>query len=104
MTKPPGPEAATLTVPRYLSVADLQDLLSISRTNAYALIHEPDFPGPLVLGRLYRYPADEVLAWIESHRGSPTRRGSKPAPSSKRSRGAARTPMPDGPPIRFRSA
>jgi hypothetical protein len=45
-------------------------MLDLGRTATYALIKEDGFPPPLVLGNRYRYPADEVTAWLEERRAA----------------------------------
>ncbi len=54
---------------RYLTVKDLQKKLNISRTKAYQLVNQPDFP-KLKIGRDIRIPEtrlDEFLGSIIYH-------------------------------------
>ena len=48
-----------------LTVAEMADLLRISRPVAYELIHAEDGPPVLRIGRAVRIPADGLQAWIE---------------------------------------
>ena len=50
---------------RYLTVKDLQERLKISRTKAYYLVNQPDFP-KLKIGRDIRIPETKLEEFLGS--------------------------------------
>lgn len=50
---------------RYLTVKDLQEKLKISRSKAYRLVSQPDFP-KLKIGRDIRIPETQLEEFLES--------------------------------------
>ncbi|MBR0342808.1 MAG: helix-turn-helix domain-containing protein [Oscillospiraceae bacterium] len=50
---------------RYLTVKDLQKKLNISRTKAYQLVNQPDFP-KLKIGRDIRIPETRLEEFLGS--------------------------------------
>ena len=56
---------------QYLSRADIGRMLSLKPSAVSALCAHPDFPSPVIINsRVYRYPADEVHAYLQRLRGS----------------------------------
>lgn len=56
---------------QYLSRADIGRMLSLKSSAVLTLCARPDFPEPIVINsRVYRYPADEVHAYLERLRGN----------------------------------
>ena len=54
-------------LPMFLSVMEMAALLGISRSNAYELAAEEDFPKlKLVPGRVI-IPRDRLLEWLDEH-------------------------------------
>ncbi|WP_448582043.1 helix-turn-helix transcriptional regulator [Thermaurantiacus sp.] len=51
-----------------LTIAEVLDMLSMSRSSFYRLIRNSDFPEPLRIGSGVRYNAAEVEAWIAARR------------------------------------
>ena len=52
-------------LPMFLSVMDLADLLGISRSSAYELVNEEEFPKlKIVQGRTI-IPRDRLLEWLD---------------------------------------
>jgi prophage regulatory protein len=51
-----------------LTIAEVLDMLSMSRSTFYRLIRNSEFPAPLRIGSGVRYSAPEVEAWIEAQR------------------------------------
>ena len=49
-----------------VSVEEMADMLGISRSVAYQLIKEKDFPVIKIGSRLV-VPRDKFIAWVESH-------------------------------------
>jgi predicted DNA-binding transcriptional regulator AlpA len=54
--------------PQLLTIAEVLDMLSMSRSGFYRLIRNSEFPEPLRIGHGVRYSAPEVEAWIEAQR------------------------------------
>jgi excisionase family DNA binding protein len=52
-------------LPLMLSVPDLASVLGISRTRAYELAREKDFPA-LTIGARILVPRDKLIAWIDA--------------------------------------
>lgn len=52
-------------LPLYMSVEDVRDVLRISRTRAYEIIHADGFPA-VWFGRRCIIPRDKFLAWIDA--------------------------------------
>ena len=52
-------------LPLYLTVEEIRDVLHISRTRAYEIIHADDFPA-IWLGRRCVIPRDRFLAWLDA--------------------------------------
>lgn len=46
-----------------LTIKELQDYLKISRSKAYELVNEPEFP-TLRIGKNIRIPKDQLEEWI----------------------------------------
>jgi excisionase family DNA binding protein len=64
------PELSRPSPPRRLyTPRELQDVLQVKRTTAYALLAGPLKDDVVRVGRLVRVPADAVDAWIDSQRG-----------------------------------
>lgn len=55
----------TEDLPLYMTVEDVRDVLRISRTRAYEIIHSDGFPG-VWLGRRCVIPRDKFLSWIDA--------------------------------------
>lgn len=53
-------------LPAILDAKKLQELLPISRSGVYALLHDPTFP-TLRLGKRILVPRDEMLLWFEKN-------------------------------------
>ena len=53
-----------LTLPKILTVPDIARYLRISRSAAYELVHETDFPA-LILGRKIRVRRESFLSWLD---------------------------------------
>ncbi|MDW7729708.1 MAG: helix-turn-helix domain-containing protein [Bacillota bacterium] len=57
-------------LPICLTVADVQQILGISKSSALRLIREPDFPairiGERLGGRRVIIPRDKFVAWLEN--------------------------------------
>lgn len=58
----------TVNVPQLLTITDLMELLTIRKTAAYELVKAKRFPKPIRVGSLRRWPADEVLEWLQGQR------------------------------------
>jgi excisionase family DNA binding protein len=57
------------TVPDAVGGYELaEQLTGLKRSTLYALVHERRIPHVRLSGRLVRFRADEVRAWLESHR------------------------------------
>lgn len=54
-------------LPLVLTPQDVQDVLGISRNNAYALVHSKGFP-VIRIGKLYRINRDKFIQWMETTR------------------------------------
>ena len=55
----------TVEMPEMLTQAEVCDLLTISRSTLHRWDSEfPDFPEPRKIGRLIRYDAAELTAWV----------------------------------------
>ena len=52
-------------LPLYMSVEDLRDVLRVSRTRAYEIIHSDGFPA-VWFGKRCVIPRDQFLAWMDS--------------------------------------
>lgn len=55
-------------LPLVLSAPQLADMLDISRSAAYALLHRADFP-TLRIGKRLLVPRDKLLVWLDTHSG-----------------------------------
>ena len=53
-------------LPLMLNADEVANVLSISRANAYALMHNRDFP-VLRLGRRLLVPRDNLISWIQAN-------------------------------------
>ena len=53
-------------LPLVLNASQLADVLSISRANAYNLLHREDFP-TLHIGKRMLVPKDRLIRWIEAN-------------------------------------
>lgn len=53
-------------LPLLLNVKQLADLLGVSYSSAYELIHEDDFPS-LHIGKHIVVPKEELRKWISAH-------------------------------------
>ena len=53
-------------LPLVLNATQLADVLSISRANAYNLLHREDFP-TLHIGKRMLVPKDRLIRWIEAN-------------------------------------
>lgn len=53
---------------KFMSVPEMADLMNISLSKAYALIHRPGFPA-LRLGRRVIIPYDRLMLWVEENLG-----------------------------------
>lgn len=53
-------------LPLMLNADEVANVLSISRANAYALMHSRDFP-VLRLGRRLLVPRDNLISWIQAN-------------------------------------
>lgn len=51
-------------LPLMLSVMEVASLLGVSRSSAYELVREKDFPS-LTIGSRIIVPRDKLIAWIE---------------------------------------
>ena len=51
-------------LPLVLNATQLADLLSISRANAYNLLHREDFP-TLHIGKRMLVPRDKLVRWMD---------------------------------------
>lgn len=64
----------TLPDTEFLKVSDIQHLMNIGTTSAYALTHMYDFP-VCTFGKAIRIPRDAFLDWLEAHTYNPRRYG-----------------------------
>ncbi len=55
----------TEELPLYMTVEEVRDVLHISRTRAYEIIHADGFPA-VWFGRRCVIPRDKFLAWIDA--------------------------------------
>lgn len=53
-------------LPLMLNAEDVASVLSISRANAYVLLHSADFPA-LHIGRRILVPRDNLISWIQAN-------------------------------------
>lgn len=53
-------------LPLMLNADEVANVLSISRANAYTLMHSRDFP-VLRLGRRLLVPRDNLISWIQAN-------------------------------------
>ena len=53
--------------PKHVTTADMAALLSVSQQTLHRLAALPDCPVVRV-GRVYRWPVQDVLAWLKSDR------------------------------------
>ena len=51
-----------------ISVAEMAEMMSISKTTAWQLTHRNDFPN-IRIGRRIFVPLNKLIAWIDSHCG-----------------------------------
>ncbi|MET0590849.1 MAG: helix-turn-helix domain-containing protein [Naasia sp.] len=51
---------------RFLTVAEVADMMRVSRMTVYRLVHSGDLPA-IRFGRSYRVPESAVVAAIENH-------------------------------------
>lgn len=58
------------TQPVMLSVADVADLLSVSRQTVYNLIYHSNLPSVLIGGTLRRIPREDFDAWLKQQAAS----------------------------------
>ena len=56
-------------LPLVLNARDMADLLGISMTAAYGLIHAENFP-TITVGRRKLVPRDELIKWMNGQRNS----------------------------------
>ncbi len=61
-----------LTLPEILTVPDIARYLRISRSAAYELAHDTDFPA-LILGRKIRVRRESFLSWLDVQENTKTR-------------------------------
>ena len=61
-----------LTLPEILTVPDIARYLRISRSAAYELAHETDFPA-LILGRKIRVRRESFLSWLDMQENTKAR-------------------------------
>ena len=54
----------------FLSLKEACRALSVSRTTLYKLMAEGAFVKPVKIGRSTRFPADEVLLWVEEKKNA----------------------------------
>ncbi|PGH85791.1 DNA-binding protein [Bacillus thuringiensis] len=54
-------------LPFSLKAADIQKLLNISRSSAYALMKRDDFP-TIIIGKSKRVKAEDFLKWLEAQK------------------------------------
>ena len=57
---------STNELPLTLRAAEVADLLGISRSNAYRLMHGEDFP-VLRIGKRLLVPRSGLLRWVDEH-------------------------------------
>jgi excisionase family DNA binding protein len=60
---------------RLLSIADVADLLGVSRWTLYGWRCRREGPPGLKIGGRVRYRPDDLEQWIEEHREEPVARG-----------------------------
>ncbi len=60
----------TKSAVRYMSIKTIRDRFEIGRWAAYRLVEQDGFPVPLIVGQEYRYPEDEVYAFVANRRQS----------------------------------
>lgn len=51
---------------KLMSKEDVMSYLQIGKTTLYKLMLEDDFPQPLKIGKLSRWNADKVTAWVHN--------------------------------------
>ena len=52
------------SLPLFLQVEEVADLLRVSRKAVYAMVERDEIPGVLKLGRRLRFRRDVVEAWL----------------------------------------
>lgn len=57
-----------LTDKKFLSVSEMAELMNISLSGAYQLIHRPEFPA-LRVGRRVIIPYDRLMIWVDENLG-----------------------------------
>ena len=62
------------TLPEWSGVTDLASWLNVPEATVYAWNHRGTGPTTYRIGRHVRYRRDDVLAWLESCKGTPTER------------------------------
>ena len=55
-------------LPLFLNASQVAQVLGISPSSSYALLHSKDFPTLRVGGRIV-VPRDQFIAWVEQHTG-----------------------------------
>jgi predicted DNA-binding transcriptional regulator AlpA len=107
MTHHPATTSDSRSDTRLMTVHDLRELLQCGRTTAYARVHEPGFPEPVVLSAsAHRWWRHEVLAWLDGRQGtsaSPHRGERPPEPRGDQPRRTPPTAPPRPIPIRRRN-
>ena len=60
---------------RLLRLSDLVELTALSRATIYRLMNAGSFPPPIRIGGINRWPAHELVEFIEAHKATRTSRG-----------------------------
>lgn len=56
----------------YWDIRDIQFHCRVSRSTAWRMVDEPDFPPRMTYGRCVRWPRAEVMQFLESRREEPS--------------------------------
>jgi predicted DNA-binding transcriptional regulator AlpA len=56
----------------YWDIRDIQFHCRVSRSTAWRMVDEPDFPQRMTYGRCVRWPRAEVMQFLENRRAQPS--------------------------------
>ena len=83
-----------LRTAEYWDIRDIQFHCKVSRSTAWRMADEPDFPARITYGRCVRWPRAEVVEFLERRRDAPhvieSRPTHRPAPSTFTTRAVRR--------------
>lgn len=61
-------EVSTVAVPKMIDADQVALLLDISKRHLARLVHDGEFPKPLRIGRATRWPATDVIVYLQKLR------------------------------------